>query len=152
MRRLVLSLCLPFALLTGCARSPQIEAPDGFAELDGGETYSFRATTASGVVLAVRAEDNDVRGNLEFWSRALDNRLQKGGYTKVALTKIKTASDLEGRRFRYEIDRSGRKHEYWMTVFVTPSRVVVVEAGGDEAFFDADTEREVERAIRSIEI
>lgn len=145
-----------FALLlvAGCSQKPQLEAPDGFAELEPGDAYLYRATNASGVVIAVRAEDNDPHGNLEFWTAALDNRLKKSGYgaTSEAPEKITTDTGLVGRRLKYSIDRSGRRHEYWVTVFVTDSRVVVIEAAGDEAYFNADAEKQIDVAMKSVKL
>jgi hypothetical protein len=55
-----------------------------------------------------------------------------------------------GRKLQYSTTHAGRKHRYWLTVFVSAGEVVVVEAAGDEAFFDKDTEKKVEAAIASV--
>ena len=46
--------------------------------------------------------------------------------------------------------RSGRQHAYWVTVFVTEDKVVTVEAGGDESFFDSRG-KAIGSAIASVE-
>lgn len=142
---------LAAVLLAGCASTAKLSPPDDFAELDQGDTYDFRATNASGVVMGVRVEKNDPRGNLDFWVAALDYKLQKSGYTKKTARseKIGTAS-LEGARVKYEITRAGRPHAYWLTVFVEEDRVIVVEAAGDEAYFDADVEKKIDAATRTL--
>ena len=37
----------------------------------------YRATTADGVVIGIRNVDNDPKGELSFWSRALENRMRE---------------------------------------------------------------------------
>lgn len=152
MKRLALLLLAPLAILTGCTRDPAIATPDDFAELDGGAHHAYRATNASGVVVGVRSEKNDPKGNLDFWSQALANKLEKGGYKKVGSDLVTTSAGIQGRRLKYEIDKSGRISEYWITIFVTAKDVVVVEAGGDSAFFDEKTEKQVDQAIKSLEL
>ena len=150
----IFALAPLFLLAIGCSSGARVSAPEGFAELDEGETYSYRATNAAGVVIAVRTEDNDPRGNLEFWTSALDYKLHNAGY--VALdklpSKVKSDAGLDGRRLRYEIQRNGRPHEYWVTVFVTTGEVVVVEAAGDQAFFDLDAKKQIDAAVRTIKL
>ncbi|MBK6518941.1 MAG: hypothetical protein IPG04_33560 [Polyangiaceae bacterium] len=154
MNRLHLLVIAPFMLLAACARSAHLDAPEGFAELEPGKTYAYRATSASGVVIAVRSEDNDLKGNIEFWTAALDYRLQKSGYTAVdqAPEKITTDKGAVGRRLRYERERNGRPHEYWVAVFVSEGRVIVVEAAGDKAFFDGKTKKQIEAAVHSVDL
>lgn len=154
MKRLYLSLFAPLLLLTACTRAAHLDAPEGFAELEAGEPYAYRATSASGVVIAVRSEDNDLKGNLDFWASALDYRLQKSGYVAVdkAPEKITTDKGAVGRRLRYERERNGRPHEYWVAVFVSDGRVVVVEAAGDKAFFDGDTKKQIDAAVKSVDL
>lgn len=145
-------LALPFVLALGCHSGAHLSAPDGFAELEPGDAYSYRATSAAGVVIGVRSEKNDPRGNLEFWTSAVDLKLRKAGYSPMDEKPAKVAAEggLEGKRVRYTIDRSGRPHEYWVTVFVTDSRVIVVEAAGDHAYFDKETQREIEAATKTV--
>jgi hypothetical protein len=151
MNRLAFLALIPLFAL-GCSRGPQLSTPDDFAELERGENHAFRATNASGVVLGVRSEKNDPRGNLDFWSQALDHKLQKGGYKKTGASAVTTNGGLAGKRMRYEVERGGRVSEYWITVFVTQGEVVVVEAGGDSAFFDEETEKRVDHAIRTLDL
>ncbi|NUP10784.1 MAG: hypothetical protein HOW73_32470 [Polyangiaceae bacterium] len=154
MKRLRLLLAAPLFLLAACTHAPPLEAPEGFAELEAGDTYDYRATSASGVVIAVRSEDNEMNGNLEFWTAALDYRLRKSGYAAVEEKPEKFMTDRGevGRRLRYEASRGGRPHEYWVTVFVTDGKVVVVEAAGDKNFFDGDTKKRIDRAVKSLDL
>lgn len=152
--RLRLALFAPLMLAAAaCHSGSRVVPPDGFAEMDSGESYSYRATNASGVVIAVRTEDNNPKGNLDFWTAALDYKLQKSGYSKLeeAPEKVTTEAGVVGQRLRYEVSRGGRPHEYWVTVFVTSSRVIVVEAAGDKAFFNGETQKRIATAVQSVD-
>lgn len=138
------------SLLGGCTHDFAIATPDGFAPFEGGETFDYRATDAEGVVLGVREEVNDPRGDLSFWSGALDAHLRRSGYRAVASKEMQSADGVAGRQIRYTIDRQGRRHAYWVTVFVTDDRVVTVEAGGDETFFEARG-KSIQQAIASVQ-
>ena len=128
----------------------------GFIFGDGVEDqkeYDYRATSAEGVVLGVRAEKNEPRGNIDFWADALDRQLRRGGYVAEGEVKeVRTASGLNGRELKYTRVENGRKYRFWMTVFVTEKRVWVVEAGGDADRFKEKTQLAVQRAIESLGI
>jgi hypothetical protein len=138
------------ALCGGCSRGFDIQTPDGFAELDEGD-YSYRATSAEGVVIAVRREDNDPEGNLAFWSAAVDYELRRKGYSAVSSKDVKSGGGVSGKQIRYTLTREGRPNVLWATVYVTGGHVTVVEAGGDAAHFE-HVEADVERAIGAIDV
>ena len=150
--RSILLACL-FSVSAACANGAQVDAPDGFAELEETEDYSYRATSAEGVVIGVRAESNDPHGNLSFWTSAIDHKLRKSGYTPIleAPLSVESAHGLAGKRLRYKSTQGGRPHEYWVTVFVTDAKVILVEAAGDEAFFEAKVQKQIEIATKTIE-
>jgi len=52
------------ALATGCGPSVTLQTPPGFAVLPEQTECLYRAASADGVVLAIRAEDNKPTGNL----------------------------------------------------------------------------------------
>jgi hypothetical protein len=137
--------------LTAC-HGAHLETPGGFAEI-GGDKYDYRASNPEGVMVAVKSHPNDLSGNLEFWSRVVSHRLEEAGYRREDgdPRAVKTGRGLEGRQLKYTVDRNGRPHAYVVTLFVTPSRVYVVEAGGDTAYVDAKVTRELERAIASLD-
>ncbi|HVY49484.1 MAG TPA: serine/threonine protein kinase, partial [Minicystis sp.] len=78
MKRAALFLAAALAL-AGCASRPFVATtPAGFVDL--GEKYpngEYRATTADGVVLRVRAFENDPKGPLDFWSRTVERRMRE---------------------------------------------------------------------------
>ena len=136
--------------LTAC-HTAHLETPDGFAELDGNK-YDYRATSSQGVVVGVKRHPNEPRGSLAFWSGVVSRKLEDQGYTRNSgkPRAVKTALGAEGRQFRYSFQSGGRPHKYWVTLFVTREQVFVVEAGGDEAFFDQEIAPKVEAAIASL--
>lgn len=144
---LTLLVCLFSA---GCATT-HLQTPSGFASHDEGKSYDLRVSDGEGVVIAVRTEKNDPQGDLAYWSSALDVQLRKSGYQPLEHVDVSSAKGLAGRQLRYVIDDNGRELVYWLSVFVTRSRVVVVEAGGDAAFFEPKIEQ-VEAAIASLEV
>ncbi len=134
----------------GCSTSARLETPGGFATLGKDTTYAYRATSARGVVLATRTEKNDLHGNTEFWAESIDLKLSRAGYVKRSESTVR-ARGLEGRQLRYTLERNAREQRYWVTVFVSGEKVVVVEAAGDAVHF-AQAEPTVERAIASLKI
>lgn len=147
MKRLMLAVLL--ALPVGCA-SFHMTTPPGFAELEGNEDHSYRATSAEGIVIAVRSERNRPEGNLDFWAGAVDERLRSTGYVLDGEPRpVQSADGVAGVQRRYARDSNGRTLRYWTTVFVKGSRVFVVEAGGDREVFDRAAPA-VERAVASI--
>ena len=146
---------LMFSLLlcttAACGGSVTMHAPDGFAELGNQKGYAYRATNAQGVVIAVRKEANNPRGDLAFWSGAVDAHLRRAGYTAVTGSEVKTDSGITGQQIRYKVTRGNREHSFWVTVFVVDDTVVTVEVGGDHAFFD-ELEEPIAKAIKSLEM
>jgi hypothetical protein len=136
--------------LGGCTRDVGIQTPESFAELDEGD-YAYRATSAEGVVIAVRREDNDPKGTLAFWSSAIDYELRRKGYSAQSAKSVKSADGVAGKQIRYSASREGRPSVLWTTVFVSGGNVIVVEAGGDAAHFEG-VESEVEKAINEVEV
>lgn len=148
-----MTMCALTALtvLAGCGSGLNVATPDGFAELEDQEAYDYRATNAEGVVLAVRREDNKPFGDLSFWSGALDAHLRRSGYTAVEAKPVEAPDGLKGTQLRYNIERSGRTHAFWLTVFVTADEVITIEAGGDVAFFEG-VEKSVTQAIATLHV
>lgn len=138
------------SLVTGCASTARLDTPAGFATLESSDDFAYRASSAKGVVLATRTEKNELKANTEFWTESIDQKLVHAGYIKKA-EKTVQARGLEGKQLRYAVDRGGREHCYWVTVFLKGDRVVLVEAAGDAQPF-AKAEPEVERAIGTLRV
>lgn len=150
MKRSICMFTALVCLLGGCATT-QLNTPTGFASHDKGKTYEFRASDGEGVVIAVRTEKNRPSGDLLYWSSALDVRLRNTGYEPLERLDVTSADGHAGKQLRYVFHEDGREMVFWMSVFVTNTRVIVVEAGGDAAFFEPKAEQ-VEAAIGSLSI
>lgn len=149
MRRSIWILTLAAVVLGGCSTA-RIATPSGFAAQKD-DAYDWRASDGEGVVLAVRSEKNDPQGDLAFWSSAVDVRLRKAGYTAQDRRDVKSIDGRAGKQLRYEVASEGRTLAFWVTVFVTAHRVVIVEAGGDTELFTPKT-KVVEAAIASLRV
>jgi hypothetical protein len=134
--------CLPF----------NVRTPSGFARLsDPRPSYDYRAVSAYGVAMGVRAIPNRDGGNLAFWSEAVDRRLQSSGfYHVIGQDDTRTERGLVGKTLRYSAGDPQSGGTYWVTLFVTRDWVYFVESGGRAPAF-ARAQPEVERAIRSFE-
>ena len=151
-RTLILAVSMALSLLgTACSRGFDIKTPEGFAELDSSDDYRYRATSADGVVLAVRREKNDPKGSLDFWASVIGNDLSERGYGAAKTEKVKSKNGTLGRKLEYRTTKNGRPNVLWVTVFVNGDRLVVVESGGDADHF-RKVEHEISAAIAAVEI
>lgn len=147
------ALLVAAALDLGCGPSANVATPPGFAVLKDQKEYVYRATSAEGVVLGIRAEKNDPFGNLDFWADALDRTLRRSGYVADGnAVPVRSASGLPGRIHKYTREQNGRANRFWIGVFVTEKRVWVVEAGGDADRFKGKLQDGIQRAIESVEL
>jgi hypothetical protein len=152
-------IAAPFALallVVGCGQHFDVVAPDDFLRLADEDSrrwgYDMRATSADGVVVGVREIENPRHGSRDFWVDAIRNRLRRdAGYALIEESDVHAASGHEGHQLRFGHDESSRPYVYWITVFVTPDRVFVVEAGGRREHFEA-ARSGVESAISTFRI
>lgn len=131
-----LALAILFApALAGCGRPFVPATPPGFVDL--GTRYpdgEYRATTADGVVIGVRAWDNDPKGGLAFWSRALELRMRDtGGYALLDKRNVAARGGLSGVAMRFGHDEGKTPYLYTVALFVTDKKIYVLEAGGSKA-------------------
>jgi hypothetical protein len=128
----VLGCCIA-ALFAGCGPSFTATTPPGFVELDDDhDDYDYRATTADGLVTSVREIEHDPEGSPEFWLKAIKNRMrERGGYALLDEVKVTSADGVQGTQLRFGHDEeSGQPHLYYVTLFVTESKLFLLEAGG----------------------
>ncbi len=151
-RKLVCVVALASLSLATAACGPgaRLSVPDGFAHVGG--DYDDRVASADGVVIGARVVANDPKANLDFWTTAIDLRLQQRGYQPDGKREeIKNNDGLPGRSLRYVFFDGQRKTRYAVDVYATDRRILLVEATGDVADFDASREK-VEAAMRSARI
>jgi hypothetical protein len=142
---LVALVALASPALAGCGHPFAAATPPGFVDLSANYTRTeYRAATADGVVLGVRAVDNDPKGELSFWSRAVENRMRgMGGYALLEKRDVVSRGGQKGAQFRFGHDEGKTPHLYYLTLFVTDDRVFLLEAGG--------TKTEMERQAAQID-
>ena len=137
MRKTTLLPVLTFAaaLLAGCGRPYEVATPNGF--IDFGDRYEsngaheYRAATADGVVIGVRAFDNDPKADMALAVRALENRIRFGqGYALLAKHEVTARNGQKGTMLEFGHDEAGGPHLYYVAIFIDDSHVFLVEAGG----------------------
>ena len=126
----------------GCGPASQLAAPDGFAHVGG--DYDDRVASPNGVVVGTRAVPNDPKANLDFWTQAIDLRLRARGYElSEQPQEIKSEMGLPGRSLHYVFFDGKRKNRYFVDVYATTRRLLLVEAAGAASDFDVDLPRVV---------
>jgi len=134
MKRAMMTLALLLAT-SACSRHFVPATPPGFVDM--GTVYAdgeYRATTADGVVIGIRNVDNEPKGELPFWSRALENRMREvGGYALIEKRQVTNRAGATGTQLRFGHDEGKTPHLYWVTIFVTDKRIFILEAGGTKA-------------------
>ena len=119
------------ALVAGCGPSFKASTPPGFVELEDQTQYDYRATNADGLVIAVRELDHEPKGQIDFWTKAIENHMrQRGGYALIGSQEVKSADGVPGRQLRFGHDEGNKPHLYYVTLFVTDSKLLLLEAGG----------------------
>jgi hypothetical protein len=143
MKRLYVAMNTGWALAllflgSSCAPHFEIFTAKDFGVLEESYPYDHRATTPDGVVIGVRElKYKKEQGDLEFWTKAVENQLRlDSGYALLETKDVSTKKGLKGKQLRFGIDREGVAHRYQVTIFVTKrgkkQRVYVIEAGGRE--------------------
>ena len=140
----------------GCGSHFAVVAPNDFLELAPEDSsrygYDMRATSADGIVVGVREIENTRHGSRDFWVDAIRNRLRRdAGYALTAESDVTAASGQQGHQIRFGHDEASSPYVYWVTVFVTPDRVFVIEAGGRREHFESAQAR-IEGAISTFRV
>lgn len=128
---LLLTALVTLFASAGC-RPFKPATPPGFVDFsEKYEDHEYRATTADGLVLGIRAFDNEPKGEIGFWLRAIENRMRDtSGYALLETRDVKDIHGNPGKQLRFGHDESGVPHLYYVTVFVNDDHVFLLEAGG----------------------
>jgi|RhiMethySRZTD1v2_1073278.scaffolds.fasta_scaffold123702_2 hypothetical protein len=137
MRRFGFFLGALLASATGCGPSFQAGTPPGFVELEDQTQYDYRATNADGLVIAAREIKHEPKGTLDFWTKAIENQMrQRGGYALIETRDVKNAGGVAGKQLRFGHDEGTKPHLYYVTLFVTDSKLYLLESGGTKEQID----------------
>ena len=152
-RHLLTTACLALGLVVAaCGSSFEAATPPGFVELEDDRSYDYRATTADGLVIAVREVEHEPQGELSFWMRAIENQLRRrGGYALLETRDVKTNSGAKGKQLRFGHDEHGKPHLYTVTIFVTDDSIFLMEAGGSKKLMEKHASQ-VDWAVRNLVI
>jgi len=148
MSKKALVIALVFALAPAACR-PFIPAiPTGFVELDDrDESYDFRATHPDGLVTGVRVIRNGQKGDLPFWTRAVENELRLGkGYRLVRDEAITNHDGLPGRLLEFGHDEGKSPHVYRVALYIHRKDLFVLEQGGTRDLVTAHA-KELDHAL-----
>jgi len=129
------------ACCVACGPGFEAAKPPGFVEIESEyDEYDYRATTADGVVIAVREIEHDPQGEPEFWLTAIKNRMRdRGGYALLETVAVKSGDGVAGTQLRFGHDDDGNKpHLYYVTLFVTEAKLFLLEAGGTKQLMAAN--------------
>jgi len=139
------------ASLWACGRPFDVKTSARFVELEEESAYDYRATTADGVVVGIRAVeiDPDRGGNLTFWVEAVEQRMRRiGGYALLGKSDVR-AGKLHGKQIRFGRDEGDRPYRYNVTLFIDDDYLYVVEAGGAQEAFE-HAQADVQRLIGTL--
>ncbi len=127
----IATLTLALAL-AACGPHFKAEVPAGFVELENAyDAYDFRATTADGLVFAIREQKHKPKGELGFWLQAIKNKLRdEGGYALIESVDVTTGDGHKGTQLRFGHDEGNKPYLYYVSVFVTDGYLYLVEIGG----------------------
>jgi hypothetical protein len=149
-RALLIPLLLASLASAACGHPFLPATPPGFVDM--GLRYpdgEYRAATADGVVIGVRAFDNDPKGELPFWARAVELHMREaGGYALLDRRDV-AARGLTGVAMRFGHDEGKTPYLYTVAIFVTEKKIYLFEAGGvkDEV---AKQEAQIDWAMRNL--
>ena len=144
------ALLLAAAALASTACGSSFQPPRGFVELDDAGVYDHRATSADGLVLATRHLDNDQKGELAFWTRAIENELRlRGGYALLETRDVKHQRGLTGKELHFGHDAANASQLYTVALYVTPESIHLIEAGGTRELMETN-KAQVDWAVRNL--
>jgi hypothetical protein len=121
---------------SGCSTVPySMDAPAQFKRYD--DDDNFRFITADGVMLKAREVDNYPRASLHFWKDASREHLEKMGYVHNGTRCFKTRKGLDGCTLTFALPHGAEDWIFQETIFVVSQRLVLIEAAGEFAKFNA---------------
>lgn len=128
-------LFILLAFLLSACQSMNLQVPDGFAKYRDNNKDLLRAVSPERVVYRVHTVSDEPKADLAFWKTALETHFKKGGYIIIEQKPIKAAS-VPGYSFVVATTFAEKDYTYALNIFVVKQDVVLIEVGGENAYFD----------------
>jgi hypothetical protein len=109
----------------------------------------LKAASPDGVVYRVRAVKHKPAAGLAFWVEALATRMEAAGYVALRDEPVTAATPGDGALMEFTAPLGPDDATYLVGVFVRGRRLVLVEAAGEVATFEARRPAVIE-AIRGL--
>ncbi|MDX9719399.1 MAG: hypothetical protein RBU37_01535 [Myxococcota bacterium] len=152
-RLVIVFFAIAFAAgLSACSSRAVLTTPNGFVSLPEDSLYTpvcYKAVSADDVVLLVRRQRDQAKGNVDFWSEAITRELlERQGYELLASRDV-SAGGLSGKLSSFRGAIGNRVFRYELAVFVQDSDVLTVEAGSPEDSYESNAPV-IQSAIESL--
>lgn len=121
---LLLASCSPLA----------VQAPEGFAELEG-RGRTFRAVSPEGMLFRVRLLKNEPAKELSFWSEALSSQLRKEGYRGGGEAVGFASGGRTGVLYEWAAPYGNESYLYLTALLVSRRRIALAEAAAPYSLF-----------------
>jgi len=130
--RLIVLILLISLLLFACTNL-EVKKPAGFAETVNKTEY--RSISPEGMLYRVRSVDNYPVKNIDFWSKALKNQLEKEGYFLTDEGEEFTAGESRGVLYEWGVRFGNEDFIYLTAIIVFDNRITIAEAGGEHTIY-----------------
>ena len=131
------NIILPVLLLigtVGCEPKITMQTPEGFAKLDASHTsYLTKAMSADQVVVTSKICEGLEGADVNFWAASISRELTSRKYVLQKQEDITSNSSLKGKLLEFKLDSVSGTYLYYVAVFVKGKKVLIGEAGGQEA-------------------
>lgn len=149
MRFIAKILCVSFAWLCGaCAVPYTMETPASFRRFD--DSRQFKMITADGVLLKARQVENYPKGDLDFWTDAMDRHLTERGYLRKSQSCFQTNIGKKACTLNFALPYGADDWIFSETLFVLEDVIVLVETAGPFERF-AEIEDELAAALKTFD-
>jgi hypothetical protein len=135
---LLLASCRPESLRR------TVDCPEGYVPVDTADgEFKGRAMSAGGVVFAIRERPHEPQASLEFWNSVILKELtETKGFSKIS------SKDLGGGRATLFAAPEQSKTSYYVALFVSATRIMIVEIAGPQSEVEKDLPRLEEFIVR----
>ena len=143
MNRIIFVMTIVSALLAGACVS--INTPDGYAQREATGRYDFKAisTDASVVTVSVRRNEDKKQGTLDYWVQAAQKHMTLSrGHEFIEQGAFVTGKG-QGKWMLFTKKYRGVDFQYLLGLVVKGRKIYVLEAGGEQRYFEADLKKMV---------